>query len=311
MEPERGRGEVSQKLVLVVLMAGLLAAALAFHDRGSVALADGGPHIATGSDATPDKCAGCHRIHTAETDTLLASGPTEMDFCYTCHGTGGAGSDLDAQSGQNRSNNSALRAGGFDFASINTTDPAPDSIGVLGAPQAVTSWHTADGTTAGTLWGNGALNSGAGPSFTLQCSSCHDPHGNGQYRILRPIPAGSGATVPANVTDQAGPKVYSTTNYFEPGPVSGIQMSSWCATCHTRYLASSSASSGDAIFANRHVRARCIKCHAAHGTNAGASGMYSSTVGYPGGGIGTTSTAESRLLKMDNRGICVKWHTEY
>ena len=316
MEPERGRGEVSQKLVLVVLMAGLLAAALAFRDRGSVALADGGPHIATGSDATPDKCAGCHRIHTAETDTLLASGPTEMDFCYTCHGTGGAGSDLDAQSGQNRSNNSALRAGGFDFASINTTDPAPDSIGVLGAPQAVTSWHTADGTTAGTLWGNGALNSGAGPSFTLQCSSCHDPHGNGQYRILRPIPAGSGATVPANVTDQAGPKVYSTTNYFEPGPVSGIQMSSWCATCHTRYLASSSASSGDAIFANRHVSngtsARsCTKCHAAHGTNAGASGAYSSTVGYPGGGTGTTSTAESRLLKMDNQGICIKCHTEY
>ena len=110
---------------------------------------------------------------------------------------------------------------------------------------------------------------------------------------------------------KAEPKVCSTTNYFEPGPVSGIQMSSWCVTCHTRYLASSSASSGDAIFANRHVRARCIKCHAAHGTNAGASGMYSSTVGYPGGGIGTTSTAESRLLKMDNRGICVKCHTEY
>ena len=281
---------MSEKMVLVGLAAGLLAAALEDQGRGSVALADGGPHIATGSDATPDKCASCHWIHTAETDTLLTSGPTEMDFCYSCHGTGGTGSDLDAQGGKKRSNNSALRAGGFDFASINITDPAPDSIGVLGTAQAVTSWHTADGTTVGTLWGNGALNSGSGLSFTLQCSSCHDSHGNGQYRILRPIPAGSGATVAANVTDQPNPKVYSTTNYFEPGPVSGIQMSSWCATCHTRYRrvpppAPATLSSRTGTSATAPPRAVVkVPCGSRH--KRGRFRDILSNSGYPGGGIG-------------------------
>jgi hypothetical protein len=108
--------------------------------------------------------------------------------------------------------------------------------------------------------------------------------------------------------------VYTTTNYFSTGPVSGGLMSRWCATCHTRYLATSTGNSGDAVFKYRHVSdgssgRTCIKCHAAHGTNAGATGTYSSAVGYPGGG-GTTNTAESRLLKMDNRGICVKCHTD-
>jgi hypothetical protein len=202
------------------------------------------------------------------------------------------------------------------MARINTTDPGFEQIGVLAAPQPVTSWHTIDGATVGTVWGNGPLNTGAGPSFAMDCTSCHDPHGNGQYRILRPIPVGSGAAAGVTVTDEPAPKAYTTSNYFSPGPVSGNQMSSWCATCHTRYLSGSTTDSGDSIFAYRHrsngtLGTTCIKCHAAHGTNAAAPGEYSSSVGFPGGGLGTTATAETKLLKMDNRGICIKCHTDY
>ena len=324
------------KAVLLGGVAGVAMALLAVMGAGGgTASADGGPHVIE-TGATPDKCAGCHRIHTGQNEFLLKQASTVEDFCFSCHGTGGPGSDLAAQEGtfygaatpgppygsKTPSATLGLRAGGFDYARIDTTDPGDETIGVLATPQAVTSWHSSDGTIDGTVWGNGALNSGAGPIYALECTSCHDPHGNGNYRILRSVPTGSSGTgtptpAPVAIADQANPKVYTTSNYYSTGPVSGIQMSSWCATCHTRYLASSTGvNSGDAIFTYRHrsngtlAGLTCIKCHTAHGTNAGASGTYSSTVGYPGGGSGTTSTAESRLLKMDNRGICIKCHTD-
>jgi predicted CXXCH cytochrome family protein len=303
---------------------------------GGTASADGGPHTIE-SGATPDKCASCHRIHTGQNEFLLKEASTVADFCYSCHGTGGPGSDLAAQEGtfygaatpgppyggKSASTTLGLRAGGFDYARINTTDSGFETIGVLATPQPATSWHSSDGTTPDTVWGNGALNSGAGPTYSLECTSCHDPHGNGNYRILRSVPTGSSGAgtptpVPVTIADQVGTKVYATDNYFNTGPVSGIQMASWCATCHTRYLASSTGvNSGDAIFTYRHrsngslAGTTCIKCHASHGSNASMPGLYSSTVPWPGGGSGTTDNNNSRLLKMDNRGICIKCHTDY
>ena len=315
-----------RKAVLLGGVAGLAVALLAvLGSGGGTASADGGPHVVEGG-ATPDKCAACHRIHTGQNEFLLKQASTVADFCYSCHGIAGAGSNLSVQNGtyygtHDRSapdSTVGLRGGGFEQARINSTDSGFETIGILGTAQAVTSWHSSDGTIAGTVWGNGALNSGAGPSYALECTSCHDPHGNGNYRILRPVPQGVGepTPVPVAIADQADPKVYTTSNYFSTGPVDGAKVSSWCATCHTRYLAGSMADSGDAIFKYRHrsngsLGTTCIKCHAPHGTNAGAAGTYSSTVGYPGGGSGTTNTAESRLLKMDNRGICIKCHTDY
>jgi cytochrome c553 len=44
-------------------------------------------------------------------------------------------------------------------------------------------------TQPGVAWGNGANGSGVGPAATVSCGSCHNPHGNGQYRILNTLPA--------------------------------------------------------------------------------------------------------------------------
>ncbi|MEO6196805.1 MAG: cytochrome c3 family protein, partial [Dehalococcoidia bacterium] len=225
--------------VAMVFMAGL-------GTSTPTASADNGPHVATGLDATPDKCASCHRIHTSQGEGLLKNAGTIEGFCYSCHGTGGPGSDLAAQEGtfyggttpgapyggKTASDTVGLRAGGFDAARINTIDPtqsisgapAPTAtpgpgttvtIGVLPVTQPVKSKHAIDGTTAGKMWGNGLTDSGAGPTATLECTSCHDPHGNGNYRILRTVPTGSGGTgytvpdtYPKTLTD------YTTTNYF-------------------------------------------------------------------------------------------------
>ena len=56
-----------------------------------------------------------------------------------------------------------------------------------------TSAHSV-GTVA-TVWGNGTFGSSVGKAgVDLECSSCHDPHGNGNYRILKPVPSDSGVS---------------------------------------------------------------------------------------------------------------------
>src|SRR5665811_1658852 len=110
----------------------------------------------------------------------------------------------------------ALRGGGFSYALMNAAGPtkklgALDSatgriatsnqtIGLLRAKLPTTSSHNITGT-AGTAWGNGAVSAKAvtGKALTLECGSCHDPHGNGNYRILRPIPVDSASVSPVVV----------------------------------------------------------------------------------------------------------------
>jgi cytochrome c2 len=96
------------------------------------------------------------------------------------------------------------------------------------------------------------------------------------------------------------------------------QINAWCSQCHTRYMDGSSGagqdtpgswgvSSGDAIFNYRHSNSSnkpCTTCHVAHGSNAQMGGEYSSVFPYPDG----TTSASSRLLKLDNRGTCQACH---
>jgi hypothetical protein len=108
----------------------------------------------------------------------------------------------------------ALRNGGFDQARISSGNPARVIVSNMlsasgnqwakvsvGTPKDVTSAHLnlpANGLSApGVAWGNDVIglgNKGAGPAVSLSCGSCHNPHGNGQYRILNPIPTATEAT---------------------------------------------------------------------------------------------------------------------
>jgi hypothetical protein len=95
-----------------------------------------------------------------------------------------------------------------------------------------------------------------------------------------------------------------------------FQINAWCSQCHTRYMDGSGTqnttgswgvSSGDAIFNYRHSNSSnkpCTTCHVAHGSNAQMGGEYSSVFPYPDG----TTSASSRLLKLDNRGTCQACH---
>lgn len=367
-----------------------IGSALMFTMGGvGTAQADNGPHVSTAATSvgtfgvTADRCAGCHRIHTAKSnDEMLLKTTTQQELCFTCHGTAASGAATNVVDGVGYSDRdrgagaAALRGGGFDYALINSAGATKEmyltASGSLSrqnqtipalAPadkKATTSNHSVG--QAGTAWGNGAIASGVGKSITLECGSCHDPHGNGNYRILKPMPTDSGyvpfvktpevpagpggvpALVPAvmspatgiTVPDAVG-KVYTTANYWLAGDrnvpkVAGGALSAagvsdgyianvadWCTTCHTRYYAPNSSSrkvaSGDDVYMYKHTsnegskeagNKNCITCHVAHGSNASQTGAESSRVLQPGGTA--APIGDSRLLRVDNRGICLMCH---
>jgi predicted CXXCH cytochrome family protein len=185
--------------------------------------------------------------------------------------------------------------------------------------------------------------------YTMTCGSCHDPHGSGNYRALRTRPSGLvafGQPVPPWMPNLAGKladettKDYTTSNYwslpytdwwrdstgdgYADTEITGRQVGLWCTTCHTRYNDPyQMKETGDDIFAYRHTTdpstrtasatgpARpqsCLQCHVAHGTNA-VMGSASGAVEWPDGMAGGGAT-DSRLLKMDNRGVCQKCHNK-
>ena len=216
------------------------------------AMADGGPHVMTQNNGSlginADGCAGCHRAHTAQ-GPFLINAADETALCKTCHGAAGAGATTDVMTGiQYRLVGGAgspvlgaLRGGGFVSAAIDSGNPArllvsndlaasddqqaKVSVRVDGSgaidPAPVTSAHLnmAENslTAPAVAWGNDVIglgDKGPGPTVTLSCASCHNPHGNGQYRILNPIPEPEGAGfVPAT-----GPAAVADSPFDNPDP---------------------------------------------------------------------------------------------
>jgi predicted CXXCH cytochrome family protein len=256
------------------------------------ARADNGPHDATvnsgAAGLTADSCAGCHRAHVAQGPALI-NAATEVDLCLSCHGSAVAGATTNVIDGVLAGSGRGIKGGGFVNALMDT---AWDGAG---ASRASTSSHLFDGTSSATVWGSGAVGSGAGQAGSvLSCVSCHNPHGNGTYRALRPLPTGSVAASGIAVSDEAT-KVYTVTStqnrYF--GEVYGggdylkqYEYVEWCARCHTRYdtgeSGSGSTDSGDPIFRFRHMTryTTWIDCGLCHGGSGGINATDRFGVGW-------------------------------
>lgn len=313
-----------------------------------VAQATGGPH---GSyEAATDMCAACHRIHTAQYPKLLLNSNTTL--CMTCHGPAATGADTNVYDGMyegtaHGTQQAGLNSGGFAYAVQDTS--------LAGAPTsgAVTSAHEVEGITgyspAATMWGAGAANSGAGSAFDIYCTSCHNPHGGNNYRILKDLVSGVPITV--TQTDEAS-KSYTTPAYTKAPGTGQWEISSFCVACHTRYTStvggSGGASSADNMFTYRHrIDAPsgsllkgayytftaaislpvstvnggpptsspdnrsmvCLTCHFAHGSKA-SMGTESGGITWPGGAGTPNGNGRSSLLRLDNRGVCQNCHNK-
>ncbi|MDY6893312.1 MAG: cytochrome c3 family protein [Chloroflexota bacterium] len=289
---------------------GLIAVLALLLVVSGVAFADNDLHDAS-MLTEADACAGCHRAHTGEAAKLLKAGPGQDDFCFSCHDGSAAETNVvdGVLAGSSYGTDGAgLRGGGFTYALMDLNRDGTTESGN------VTSIHTSDGETDGTMWGSGPVNASEdyGVTVALACGDCHNPHGNGNYRILRGLPNGMEGETPGNEVEvpDVDPKVYEITYTAAKNrdvSYAPSLLDEWCAQCHTRYNAPGNAGhidSGDMVFAYRHAIAtiggKCLACHVAHGTSA-TMGTYSSAVQYPD----SSGDEGSALLWLNNRAVCL------
>ena len=320
------------KRILIVTVVGLV---LAFATTG-LALANGGPH--GGYTPTTDACAGCHRAHTAIGPNLLMV-HSGYDLCISCHGADGAGANTNVDDGRYLSSRDDV-GGNYDHGATNT----PDNANLLGGGfvnyqgVAVTSIHSPDGAEIA-AWGNGVpRGSLANLAESLNCASCHDPHGSPNYRIINAEVNGTSVSV-AQVDEGDANKDYDTEQW-------GAGTSSLCAACHGAYHVTRAGSGSDNVddgagnvdyggdistFAHRvdmpynfggnvnpetvglggytlplaeSDQVVCMTCHLPHGASTEMVGNADDPVGLPG----ETRADDSALLRIDNRGVCEVCH---
>jgi len=326
-------------LVAIVVVAATLV-------MSETAFANGGPH--GGYTPTTDACAGCHRAHTAAGPRLLVQ-PSVYDLCVSCHGSAGTGANTNVEDGYYLSTRDDA-PGGADgnVGAANTPDNAPLLGGgfLFYGGTAVTSIHDVDPAAAtDAAWGNGGVRGVAAPlaAGVLSCTSCHDPHGNGVYRIIRAQL--NGAAVTAAQVDEGAAKDYDTEQW-------GAGMSGICGACHGAYHVTAAGTGSDAAeAANGGYTHRidmpwngdagtdpligmgavnpetvglggytlplaqsgvtdtvvCMTCHMPHGTAANTAGFADGAFD-PDGPLGPIPSGDSALLRLDNRGVCIVCH---
>lgn len=299
-----------KKILFALALATILLVATA-----SLALANGGPH--GGFNATTDACAGCHRAHTATGAQLLTVDPNTV--CLSCHGAAGSGANTNVQGGVYLSTRDDA-GGNYNHGAANTPDNSP----LLGGRfSGATSAHTYDGTSIG-AWGD-AVNRGAqGAAMVMNCASCHDPHGNSNYRILN-TNINAVAVAVAQVDENAA-KDYDTEQW-------GTGQSNVCAACHGAYHRTN-AGQGSILDAGTYThrvdmpftygtnvnpetvgfggftlplaetgttnRVVCQTCHFPHGTTATMTALADDPI--------IVGTNDSALLRLNNRGVCEVCH---
>jgi predicted CXXCH cytochrome family protein len=223
-----------KKLLFALVLGAVLVFALT-----TIASADHGPH---GSfTATTDACAGCHRAHTAQmgSNALLISGSIDA-LCLSCHGTGVTGAYTNVEDGVYRAGGTegipgfGLFGGGFVNTKMRTAWSGNANAFIAGDPGSSPTTSAHDTETPGTLWGSGpnsAVPFQGTANYTLECTSCHTPHGNGgwntltstakpSYRLLRYTP-GNGSGNPV-VYDSSGFELALTA--WNNGPYAGFQI---------------------------------------------------------------------------------------
>jgi hypothetical protein len=216
----------------IVLMMALLfvvsysSAVMAFHDAGVA------------------ECAGCHTMHNSQDGALvdpdsptgnayLLKDATPSDTCLSCH------------AGYGQLGDGTGRGPGGDFY-WTTVDVSWVAHGSTNTVEGREHGHNMDAPGHG-LVEDDVLTSAPGGTFDatyLGCNSCHDPHGNTNFRLLygvgdteanypgagytfsEPAPIAEGNSRKTNTGDSGEELIGQHTAY-----ISG--MSDWCANCHS------------------------------------------------------------------------------
>ena len=266
--------------------------------RVSVVSANGGPHDGTIADST--NCALCHRSNTIS-DVQQMPMQEVTTLCLSCHGTG-LGANTNVVDGIYIAGNDNHR---YDEGVINTPDGAPllggGFVTYLGKP--VSSSH-------GTFNENSSTR-GNITAHSINCISCHNPHGSANYRGLREHI--NGHMVAVAQVDEGLQKDYDTENW-------GQDVDSLCIACHDGY-----DSDSNRAIPNRHTHRVGMSYSDGHNKNPETIGYknYHLPLAESGAGDvvvcmtchlphGTSATMsngnDSNLLRLDNSGVCQVCH---
>ncbi len=263
--------------IALILTFGLFgSSALAFHDGG---VAD---------------CAGCHTMHNSQDGALvdadspdgnayLLNDATPSDTCLGCHAERGI---MDGGNGMGPggdyywlTRSYTWSAHGHDYSS--TGDSHGHNINAPG--HGIVADVTLTEAPGGDFLG-----------MYLGCTSCHDPHGNTNFRLLYGAGAGPkydgiryAFTNPAPIAFGNSYRVNSAGGYETNEQHTAYQqgMSEWCSNCHTEFLNGTTA-------AHRHVSGTDMGS-----TIASAYNAYISTAS-PVGGL--QGTAYMGLVPFEN-----------
>jgi len=207
---------------------------------GAICLALGGNAFAF-HDAGVAECGGCHTMHNSEDGNLvdpdspngnpwLLKDATPSDVCLSCHAEGlGAvfGSDPLAPPPEK---------GGGNFVFLLEDNINDGHNGALEPIAGHAAGHSINAPSKG-VGADGTLSTAPGGSFpasALGCSSCHDPHGNTNFRLLYgPGSVQDGLFTFTNAApDAAGISIFfgAESNSNHTAYHSG--MSGWCGNCH-------------------------------------------------------------------------------
>jgi hypothetical protein len=191
------------------------------------------------------RCSGCHTMHNSEggapIDTAHTTGnhyllirATPSEVCLTCHAT-----DRGMVWGSNPAAPPPEKGpGNFCFATLanindgrSGTIPGGSGVHSIIAPS---FGGTQDPVLVRAPGGTG---NNPYPASAMSCTSCHDPHGNGNYRLLHGV-----GHVTAGNFDFVNPAPSATGLGFSAGAESPTNhvaynggMSAWCANCHGAY----------------------------------------------------------------------------
>ncbi len=221
-------------LLLAGLCFVLAGSALGFHDAGVA------------------HCNGCHTMHNSEDGTLvdpdspngnawLLKDATPSDVCLSCHGGGlGAVFGTDPMAPPRE-----LGGGNFVFLledNLNDGHGGGDTLAGGGWADAIpgdAAGHNLVAPSRG-VGADGTLTAapgGAFPASQLGCSSCHDPHGNTNFRLLygagQVVQDGLATFANAAPTAAGGPSLFfgaGESNASHTAYQAG--MSDWCGNCH-------------------------------------------------------------------------------
>ena len=215
----------------IFLMAG---SSLAFHDGGVA------------------HCNGCHTMHNSEDGALvdpnspggnawLLNDGTVSDVCLNCHSHGSysvLGADVLTPTAERGAGDFVFllednindgHGGGDTLVDGSWENPIP---GYKGGHSIVATGHGFDADP--TAFPGNAGPGGTYSKFNLGCSSCHDPHGNENFRLL--YGAGDiqdGAYTFANAAPVAtGFSVFAGDEGSGGGTAYTSGMSAWCGNCH-------------------------------------------------------------------------------